>query len=66
MKKRILLLLSVVALMVVMMMAASAMPAFADRPAFVGELVCERGDDGHGIPQGGPHEGTNPVPFCVE
>jgi hypothetical protein len=65
MKKRILLLLSVVALMVVMM-AASVMPAFADRPDFVGELVCERGDDGHGIQQGGPHAGTNPVPFCVE
>jgi hypothetical protein len=62
--KRILLLVSVVALMVVMM-AASAMPAFAARPAFLGDLVCERGDDGHGIPEGGPHAGNNPVPFCV-
>jgi hypothetical protein len=41
------------------------MPAFADRPAFLGDLVCERGDDGHGIPQGDPHAGNNPVPFCV-
>jgi hypothetical protein len=63
MKKRILVLLTV-ALVMVAMMAASAMPTFAVIPQNAVDHACEH-PGGHGVPQGGPHAGVNPIPFCV-